>query len=183
MRQIAGASILRRNREDFSARREHGSLAVRRDIEVGDLLARTHPVLHGLVALSTHINDQFFSLPSLQVEPIQVAAILKNNRIGTKAWPHDIEFVELSKLLDLLAALVVAVEIEPVSGPAVGSEINSVSTPHRKRVGIVLMRDDLINDIILDVVDRNVLRQAAGVAFPLPEIAENSVVSDLCAVR
>ncbi len=36
-----------------------------------------------------------------------------------------------------------------------------------------------VHNIILDVVNRDVLRQAARVALPLPEIAEDPVVSDL----
>ena len=67
-------------------------------------------------------------------------------------------------------------------GPAIGCEINRVPAPHRKRVGVIRVRDGLIDDIILDVVDGDVLRQSAGVAFPLPEVPENPVVRDLGAV-
>jgi len=64
---------------------------------------------------------------TLQVERIQISAVLENYGVGTQARPHDIEFVELSKLFDLLTSDVVTVEIQPVLRPAIGGEINRVS--------------------------------------------------------
>src|ERR1035438_3954145 len=182
MRQIADASFFRRNGKDLAARRDRGPLAIGRDVEICNMTTRTHPMLHGLVSLPIHIDDQFFRLPRLQIKRVEVTAILKNNCIGAKARPHHVEFVELSKLFDLLAALVVTVEIEPMLGTAIGSEVNRVTVPHRKRVGVVRVRDDLIHDIVLNIVNLYVLRQTAGIALPLPEIAEDSVVSDFGAV-
>ena len=68
-------------------------------------------------------------------------------------------------------------------GPtAVGTEINGVPMPHGKSIGVVSVRD-ILADVLLQIVDGDRLRQTAGIAFPLPEIAEDHIVGDLRAVR
>src|SRR5439155_19629148 len=57
-REIANAAFLRWNREHVAARGKYGSLALRRDVELRDVLAHAGPVLHALVAFTGHRNRQ-----------------------------------------------------------------------------------------------------------------------------
>ncbi len=67
-------------------------------------------------------------------------------------------------------------------GTAVGCEINRVAVPHRKRIGVFRVRYLLLENIVLDVVDVNVLGQAARITLPRTEVAEYAVVGDLRSV-
>ena len=183
MREVANAPFLRRNSKDLASRRDHCPLAIGRNIEISNIFAGIHPVLHRIVVIAIYRDRQFRRLARLQVELIQVSGILKNNHVRTKAWPHDVVLIELSKLFYLLAAQIVAIKIKFVCRSAVGREINCVAMPHWKCVGILGVGNDLLHHIILDVINGNVLRHASGVALPLAEIAEDAVVSGLSAVR
>ena len=102
--EIANAAFLRRNRKHVAARGKNGALAVRRDVEIRDVLAHAGPVLHALVAFAGHRNSQLVRLFRLKVERIEIACVLEDDRIRPKAWPHNIEIGEVCKLFDLLAA-------------------------------------------------------------------------------
>jgi len=80
---------------------------------------------------------------------------------------------------NLLTCLIVTIEIEPVLGTAIRGEIDSIAVPHRKGVAVLGVRDHGIHNIVFDVVDSDVLCQTARIPLPLPEVAENPVVSHL----
>src|SRR5580700_5942488 len=65
---------------------------------------------------------------------------------------------------------------------AVRREIHRVAMPHGKRIAVIRVRKLLLENVILEVVDINVLREPAGVALPGTKIAEDAVVSDLGAI-
>src|SRR5207249_7263817 len=99
-REIANAAFLRRNREHVAARGKYGSLALRRDVELRDVLAHAGPVLHALVAFTGHRNRQLLCLFGLKIERIEITCVLEDDRIRPKARPHNIEIIEVSEWLE-----------------------------------------------------------------------------------
>ena len=67
-------------------------------------------------------------------------------------------------------------------GAAVGGEVHRIAVPHGESIRIVGVGNRLFEDVVLQVVDVNVLRDPAGVALPGAEVAEDAVIGDLGAV-
>src|SRR5690242_6685830 len=87
----------------------------------------------------------------------------------------------MRELLDLLRTKVTGVQVQLMFRSAIGAEVDGVAMPHRK--GVSPFRVWQIEaGVVLEVVDGNSLRQTAGIALPLAEVAEDHVVSDLGAV-
>ena len=127
------------------------------------------------------VDGQLLRLLRFQIEGVKVAAVLEDDGIRTQARPHHVEVSEMSELLDLLAAQIVAVEIEVMFGAAIGTEIDGVAMPHGKGVSPVGV-GHVFDSIVFEIVDGDGLGQAAGVALPGAEIAENRVIGDFRAV-
>ena len=175
--EVANATLLRRDRKHVAARGKNGALAVRRDVEIRDVLAHAGPVLHALVAFAGHRNSQLFRLFRLKVERIEIACVLEDDCIWPKARPHNIEIIEVSELFDLLAAQVVTVQIEVMFGPSVRAEVNRIPMPHGKRIRPVRVWH-IFAGVVLQIVNRDRLCQASRVALPGAKIAKDLVIGN-----
>ena len=138
-------------------------------------------MLHALVAVAGQVDGQLLRLLRLQIEGVEIAAVFEDDGIRTQARPHHVEVGEVGELFDLLAAQVVAVEIEVMLGAAIGGEVDRVAMPHGKGVGPIGV-GHVFDSIVFEIVDGDGLGQAAGVALPGAEVAEDRVVGDLRAV-
>ena len=106
-------------------------------------------MLHCEVAFAGQSDRKSLGLLARQVENIQVPAIFKADRIRPQAWPHHIEIRKVRELLNLLAPQVIAIQIQAVLGAAIGREINRVPMPHRKCIGVISVRQALLENIVL----------------------------------
>ncbi len=138
-------------------------------------------MLHALVVVAGKIHSQLLRLFRFQIEGIEVAAILENDRVGAEARPHYVEVGEMGELLNLFAAQVVAIEIEVMLGAAIGAEVDGVAVPHGEGVGPFGVWQ-VFDGIVLEIVDRDRLGQTTCIALPGTEITEDGVVSDFRAV-
>ena len=114
----------------------------------------------GQFAVSRKIDRELVFLLGIQIEQVQVAAILEHDRVRPQAWPVHIKIREMRELFDLMRGQAVAVQVQAMFRPAIGIEINGVAVPHGKRVGPFRVRH-LLDVLGLEIVDPDVLRHAA----------------------
>ena len=186
--------MLGRHAEDVAAGGEQGPLAVRRQAKVGLLgdvdvaygRADTDHARAGAGAVVRHADRKLVQGLRRQVEHIEVSALLEGDGPGRAGVAErgevDVIVGEVGDLAELLAVEVIDPDVGATVAVPVGEEIDAPASPHRRGVGALPVGDPG-QDVAVEVVGEHVLRQAAVIAFPGAEIAEDPGVGDAVAVR
>ena len=119
---------------------------------------------------------------ALQIKEVKEAAVLENDGVRSQAGPVDVVVLKVGELPGLLGLQAVTIDIDAVFGAAVGTEIDGVAMPHGIGVGAGIIGEALVG-VVLQIVDGDVLSHAARVALPGTEVAEDTVIGDLRAIR
>ena len=180
--QVAGRSVLDRHAEDVAARGEGGALRLRAERVAGDSVRRRDPAWPAGELVRRHVHGDGARAAGGSVEDLERAGLLVDDPpvrlVG--AGPTHVPPVLFGELLDFARGRVVGVEVQ--RAVTVGREVDRVADPHRVAVGALVVRD-LDRLQTLDVEDPEVLRPAAFVPLPVPEVPGHRRVDDALAVR
>ena len=183
--QIAGGAVFGRHAEDVAARREQRALAVGGERVVhlpgrvagADLALDGGDVRAGARIVVGQIDLNLAHLLARQVERVELAALLEGDRVAAESGEVDVVVGEVGDFTALPVVLVVDPDIGAAIGVLVGQVIDLAAIPHRRSIG-ARPACDLGQLPAVEVVGEHLLRQAAVVAFPGAEIAEDAVVGD-----
>src|SRR6056297_168319 len=179
--QVARDAVLDRHREYVAARGGQHTLAVRRNAEILDLIGHFDPPGDTPHAVVGHA---YLQLPGLVVGGVVKADapghFVDDALPAVAAGPLDVPVVVFGKLPVAVRGLVVLKKLQ--RAVAIGDVIQTGFKPDRVALGANVI-GDLAGLVVFQVVDEQVLRPAALVAFPGTEVAEQRRVENALAVR
>ena len=174
--EVARRAVLDRGREHVAARHEEGPLPLRAELRVLDEVGRRDARRpHGEPVVRHRDRDGARRALVDRVD-LQLAVQLVDDAAGAVvARPADVPRLAVGELRRLARGEVVAVEVERAA--AVRREVDGVADPHRVPVGAPVIGHAL-DRVRLAVEDVELLRPAALVALPRPEVAKQRRVDD-----
>src|SRR5438445_7250680 len=101
-RQIPSRSILGGNREDLAASAEESPFPVRRNADVRDVFADIAQTAAAGFVIVVDLHRNLRRRRRGEVEAVEPAAILVNDRIVAERWELDVEIAVLRQPLDRL---------------------------------------------------------------------------------
>ena len=192
--QVAGVAVLGRQREQVATRREHRAVAVGRDVVIGGLRAVlladralcVHPARTGARAVVRHRDVEIVQLLGRQIEHVQRTALLEHDArraVGAAAEAREIDVVVaiMRDLAEGAGGEVVSPDVAPPAGIVIGEKVDRLAVPHGRGLGARPV-GDVLELAGFEVIDVDVLPEAAVIALPGAEVAEDARVGDLLAV-
>ena len=182
LRQVAGGPVLGRHREHVPSRTDQPTSTVRGDFISSDLLAD----ITQTTAANRHVFMDFHRNPHrflcLEIESVQISAILEDDARVTHRGELDGEFRELGQSAGLPGFHVHHVEVGLMGLLAFRDEVHLISVPHGEDVlsGIGGQPGGLTRP---KIVQPNFIGLATAVAFPGAKLAKDPVVGHLPAIR
>ncbi len=163
LRQVAPITLVGRNREDVAARFECRAHAGGREARVADHARDALELRASPREIADDVDRERFGLTRLDVEEVDDAVLLVDDRVGSGGRRHDVGVVVVRQLLELLRREVVREQVARVV--AIGEEVHGVADPHRIAVVAVLPRQ-LFDGGRRQVDDADRVRAAAAIVAP-----------------
>ena len=180
-RQVPGVPVFHRHGEDIAARAEQCPVAVGGDLEVGDFLAHVAKPAAADRKILPDGDHERLRRTAGEIVPVDLAAVLKDDRMIAEGRKLDVEFREVGQFLRLLRAEIVHIEVELLVLIAVRHEVNLVSCPHREDILCGVVRD-VGRRLGLEIVDPDIVGLTAAISLPGAEFPEDTVVGHLGSV-
>ena len=154
---------------------KQGPLAIGRDFVALDVLTHVAQRRSRSREVIANADRHLLGFFRCQVEFVNPAAVLKDNRLVAERGELDVELFEIGELLYVFGLQVIRIEIKALRLAAIGDPVNLVAGPHGDDVGGGV-RGNGLGLVRVKVVNPDVIAQTAAVALPGAELAEDAVV-------
>ncbi len=178
--QVAHVAMFGRDGEDIAARLEQRPFAAGRKPKRLDPFVHRLEVGASIRLVIQKLNSDFAALSSGRIEDVKIAAVFIDDAAFAATGPEHVVLVMMGHFAHCFGCQVVFVEVQLVV--PIGGKIDSVADPHGKVVGDIVVGDAL-GFVGGEIVEPNLLRPSAAIAFPGAKLARNGIVGDFLAVR
>ncbi len=179
--QVACIAVLGRDGKYIAAGTEKSTVTIRGYLIISNLFAHVPEAVSPTKHVLGNPDGHFCVLIRGQIQAVYVPAVLKNDGLLAQRGELDVKLGEVGNLLRRCCLSVINIQIHSFVFVTVGQKIDFVTHPHGNYIlGLVL--SNVLELPGLKIVNPHIVRHAAAIPLPGPELAEDPVVGQFLVI-